>query len=131
MICSICSNEIRTLGHNAYPYKTGTCCDECNLKHVVPLRFFLTGEVKDCVLIISADGIISYKKIETGELILQTSQEIVGGYIEFYPMKDDKFFFIVDEEGVLKQKKWNPLAFQLFEIKMVGTLLVSPKNLLK
>jgi hypothetical protein len=47
------------------------------------------------VLIISTDGKISYKRIETEELTLETAQEIVGGYIEFYPFKDDNFCFII------------------------------------
>lgn len=67
----------------------------CNIKHVIPLRIFLSGDVKNQVLIISTDGKISYKRIETEELTLETAQEIVGGYIEFYPFKDDNFCFII------------------------------------
>ena len=131
MKCSICEKEITQHGNNAYPYKIGNCCDECNLNHVLSLRFFLTGGVKNQVLIISTDGKITYKRIETDELTLETAQEIVGGYIEFYPIKDDNFYFIVDEEGIIKQKKINHLALELFKINIVGTLLVCPKQFLR
>jgi len=131
MKCSICKKEIKEHSNNAQPYKSGDCCDECNFKYVLPLRVFLTGSVKDQVLIISTVGKIAYQKIDTDELLLETSQKIVEGYIEFYPIKDDNFYYLVDEEGILQEKKANPLALKLFNIKVVGTLLVCPKNLLK
>lgn len=131
MKCSICEKEITHHANNAYPYKIGDCCDGCNIKHVIPLRIFLSGDVKNQVLIISTDGKISYKIIETEELTLETAQEIVGGYIEFYPFKDDNFCFTIDEEGILKQKEINHLALELFSIEVVGTLLVCPKQLLR
>ena len=36
--CSICSKEIVGYGNNAQPVNDGTCCDECNMKVVVPER---------------------------------------------------------------------------------------------
>lgn len=37
-ICSITGKPYVGYGHNAYPFP-GTCCDEANLKYVIPARF--------------------------------------------------------------------------------------------
>lgn len=37
-ICCICNNRINGYGNIAEPYKSGTCCDECNKKFVIPAR---------------------------------------------------------------------------------------------
>ena len=45
MKCSICDGPIKVLptgwstGNDARPVKDGRCCDECNLKVVIPRRF--------------------------------------------------------------------------------------------
>lgn len=36
--CCICGEEIDGYGNNAEPYKTGKCCDGCNIKFVIPAR---------------------------------------------------------------------------------------------
>lgn len=36
--CCICGEEIVGYGNNAEPYKSGRCCDACNLKFVIPAR---------------------------------------------------------------------------------------------
>lgn len=38
MKCCICGNEIVGSGNNAEPVKTGTCCDDCNMDIVIPVR---------------------------------------------------------------------------------------------
>lgn len=40
-ICSICGKEYVGYGNNAQPVNDGRCCDECNLKIVVPYRIYL------------------------------------------------------------------------------------------
>ena len=44
LICSICGKPIKGYGHNSVPVKEGRCCDECNVKVVIPTRthFFET-----------------------------------------------------------------------------------------
>lgn len=37
-ICCICGEPYKGYGNNAEPYKHGYCCDECNLKFVIPAR---------------------------------------------------------------------------------------------
>lgn len=41
MKCSICGKEIIKYGNGAYPVSFGKCCDECNLKVVIPARIKL------------------------------------------------------------------------------------------
>ena len=43
-------------------------------------------------------------------------------------MKHEHLLFLVDEEGLIKQKKFNDLAFELFGIDVVGNLVLCPKK---
>ena len=38
MKCVICGEKISGHGNNADPVKRGCCCDDCNIKVVVPER---------------------------------------------------------------------------------------------
>ena len=37
-VCCICGEEYKGYGNNAEPYKKGRCCDQCNMKFVIPYR---------------------------------------------------------------------------------------------
>lgn len=37
-ICSICGKEYEGYGNNAQPVNSGRCCNECNIKIVIPRR---------------------------------------------------------------------------------------------
>lgn len=41
MKCVICGKEIQGYGNNAIPLKKGRCCDDCNIKYVIPKRIEL------------------------------------------------------------------------------------------
>lgn len=130
MKCEICHKEITGYDCNAWPLSKGRCCQECDDKYVVPLRIFLSGIVKDQILILKADNSIEYESVDK-ELSLKKSQDIVEGYIELYPLQDKQFYFIVNEEGMLKKLKFNELAYKLFGIEVLGNMIVCPKNLFK
>lgn len=36
--CSICGKKYDGYGNNAQPVNNGRCCDECNIKVVIPRR---------------------------------------------------------------------------------------------
>ena len=42
MKCSICGKEIGKMSNSAYPVTDAKCCDECNLRVVVPARIQLS-----------------------------------------------------------------------------------------
>lgn len=130
MKCEICQKEITGYDCNVWPLSTGRCCQECNNKYVVPLRIFLSGMIKDQILILKVDNTIEFESVDR-ELTLKKSQSIVEGYIELYPLQDKHFYFIVNEEGMLKNMKFNELAFKLFGIEVLGNMIVCPKNLFK
>lgn len=131
MRCDICNKEIVGYEHNAWPMGDGKCCTECDDKYVVPLRIFLTGIMNDRILILDAvKNEISFEKI-SDELTLKKAQNIVEGYIELYPVKDDNFYFIVNEEGIIKKLKENKLAYQIFGLEVLGNMIVCPKGLFK
>ena len=44
--CIICSQRINNFGNNALPIIEGQCCDECNQRLVVPMRFRISYLVK-------------------------------------------------------------------------------------
>ena len=53
--CCLCGKEYNHFGNNTLPIKDGRCCDECDLRFVVPIRIiehtgqfkFLQKELKD------------------------------------------------------------------------------------
>ena len=131
MKCDICHKEIKGYDCNAWPLSKGRCCQECDDKYVVPLRIFLSGAIKDQILILKAENSTFEFEAIDKELPLKKSQDIVQGYIELYPVKNPHFFFIVNEEGLLKKLKYNELAYRLFGLNVLGNMIVCPKNLFK
>ncbi len=45
--CCICGKLIKGYGNEAYPVKNGRCCDECNMKKVIPARFWMLNAALD------------------------------------------------------------------------------------
>lgn len=131
MKCSICNKSFNGKGNNSEPFKREKCCDECSLDIVVPLRIFLNGYNFNNLMIIQPNGKIKYNKLRDNKISLKQLQRLLKGIIEFYPKKDELFFYVVDEEGLIKGKQINKLAYELFDIKIVGDLLVIPKELIK
>lgn len=129
MKCSICGREFMGYGNNPAPLNRKKCCDACNSQIVMPLRIYLSGGNKSTVLVIEPNFVVSYIEVKENKIPLKTLQEMVDGYIQVYPKGDDNFFFIVDEDGLLKRKELNLLASELFGIKIVGNLVVLPKQL--
>lgn len=129
MKCQICNKEIKGYDNNAWPIVEGRCCSECNEKLVVPVRLFLAGCLKDKILVLTSDDNQMYLKDVQEELSLKEAQEIVKGYIELIPIKHDKFYFIINEEGLIKNLKPNKNAKRLFRFDIVGNLIVCPKEL--
>lgn len=129
--CALCGRKITGKGNNPAPFSGDVCCNQCNDNAVVPLRAYLNGAQPKTLLTIEPNGVMIYVDVEEEEASLKELQTLVGGYIEVYPKDDDRFVFIVDEEGLLKDKEYNHLANQLFGIDVVGPLVVCPKELFK
>jgi hypothetical protein len=36
--CSICGGPYRGDGNDAGPVRAGSCCDDCNVRYVIPVR---------------------------------------------------------------------------------------------
>jgi hypothetical protein len=63
---------------------------------------------------------------------LEQFQYAVGGYIELVNyITDDNFEVIVDEEGLVKNKKLNYLALEITGVSLRGDVLILRKGLLK
>ena len=89
------------------------------------------GTNKNTALLLEPNGVISYHVEKEKTMPLETMQEMVEGYIEVYPKQDANFLFIINEEGLIHNKKPNMLAYEIFGISVVGNLLVIPKNLIE
>lgn len=63
---------------------------------------------------------------------LEELQVNVGGYIEVYPkvLLENTMLF-VDEEGLLKKRKYNQLCKDIFRIDVVGDCLLVPNEMLR
>jgi hypothetical protein len=62
---------------------------------------------------------------------LEKMQKAVGGYIELVRYDDDNFDIVVDEEGLIKNKKINRLAYAITGIELAGTVLFLKRGVLK
>lgn len=129
-ICDICGKDIIGYGNNSDPINCGRVCDDCNFDYVLPLRIFLSGYVNDnTVLVLNTNFELDMVHIDINNT-LEELQKLVSGLIEIYPKEDDKFLYIVDEEGICKNKEYNALAKLIFDIDVVGDLVVCKKELM-
>ena len=128
MRCSICDKVIEGTGNNPSPFKRDVCCDECNESIVLQLRLFLSGNTKKQLLVITPYNDITFLEFDADDVPLKDLQELVDGYIELYPIQNEYFHFIVDEEGYIKDKAPNELAYELFGVQVLGNLVLCPKE---
>ena len=93
------------------------------------LEDYLKNKGNKQLLLVDPNNYLLYMDTEEEKASLKELQRLVDGYIELYPKEDENFFFIVDEEGLIKNKPYNTLAKQLFDVDVVGPLVVCPKEL--
>ena len=127
--CSICGCQFDGFGNNSAPLKRGECCKKCDDEVVLPLRLFFAGAMKNALLVLGEDNGITYHQINSDHAELKLLQKLVGGYIELYPYDSDRFYLIVDEDGYPKNRQFNGLANEIFNIIAVGNVVVCPKEL--
>ena len=87
------------------------------------------GESLKRLLVVEPSGCLIFVDVEEDKVSLKELQRLVDGYIELYPKRDTKFQYIVDEEGLLKNKPYNRLAKELFDVDVVGSLVLCPTGL--
>ena len=129
-VCSICNKEYDGYGNNAWPFNRDECCTTCNNSIVIPLRIFLSGSIKNQILCINTNRELIYMPVNE-EVKLETLQELVNGYIEVYPIKDKYFYYIVNEEGILRNMEYNVTAKEILGIDVYGSVIIVPKRLFK
>lgn len=130
MKCCYCGKETTLReANNAAPLRTDSCCNECNIKVVLPYRIFLsTYDAKNTALLIKQDSLELIKP--KGEYFtLEELQAAVGGYIEIAPALDKDYITVVNEEGLLLGLPLNNLYLQMFGRKLVGDIFVVPRKI--
>ena len=129
--CVICGHPIDGYGNNPMPLRGDSCCDDCNLKVVIPLRLFWDGSNQDRAMILGEDNSIKFIKPQYQFFTLEQLQKAVKGYIEVHPLKVPRHLILVNEDGSLKQMKSNRLAELAFDIQVVGPALICPSHLME
>lgn len=129
MKCCICGKEIKGYGNNPFPIAGKTCCDECNVKVLLPYRLFLSRmKNRDAALMITSTE-LTLVKPNGKYFTLKELQKAVDGYIEIGPEILPDFLTVVNEEGLLIGLKINRLASILFDKKYVGNVLLVPRKI--
>ena len=129
-ICPICGKEFKDYGNNADPINCDDVCDDCNIDVVIPLRIYFSGYCDGKLLLINTNNEVEIIKIDTNNTLKQL-QTLLGGLVEVVPKEDDKYLYLVDEEGLFKSKELNWIGENLFDITVVGDIVVIPKEYFK
>ncbi len=130
MKCCFCGKEIKGYGNNASPVVNATCCDECNLKVVLPYRIFLKSYYKkeDTALLVTPDEIKLAKPADK-YCSLKELQEAVNGYFELGAEVLPNYLTVVNDEGLIRKFKFNKLMYHLFGIEVYGNALIVPREI--
>ncbi len=129
MKCCICGKDIKGYGNNPFPIAGKICCDECNVKVVLPYRLFLSRmKNKDAALMITSTE-LKLVKPNGKHFTLKELQNAVDGYIEIGPEILPDFLMVVNEEGLLIGLERNKLASILFDKEYVGNVLLVPRKI--
>ena len=99
-----------------------------NQKNNEELARYLQGEHNKRLLVIEPSDTLVYVDVVNDKVSLEEYQRLVDGYIEVYPSNDEHYIYLVDEEGLLKGRDFNELAFELLGIEAVGPVVVVPKE---
>lgn len=126
--CSICGKEFDGYGNNPSPFSGDSCCDDCNLNIVIQTRIFLITQKRDSALRLNSDNTIEIIKPKGKYFTLKELQKSIGGYIEVYPALYKDHLIVCDEEGMIKNKKFNRLFKKLTTIGLLGSVLLVPEE---
>jgi len=129
--CVVCGAGIEGHGNNPSPINGDTCCDDCNMNVIIPLRVFWNDNNQHQALIMYENNGIQFIKPEGKFFTLEQLQQAVKGYIEVHPHKVPNHLILVNEEGLMKNMKPNRLASLALGIKVVGPTLICPTKLME
>ena len=127
MKCCICGKEIVGYGNSPSPIAGNRCCDECNMKIVMPVRIFLRSLDNEKHALLIKEQEVQVVKPKDKYFTLKELQTAVDGYIEILPSCFTTYLDVVNEEGRLKGLYFNTIAYLLFDRDYVGNVLVCPK----
>ena len=130
--CCLCGKEIdERESNNAFPFK-GRCCNECNIKKVIPTRYALSLKY---ALLFKAPTTDSNGGIDVithpEDLKLYDLQEKVNGYIEMIDLCND-YVLIVNENGRLFDLPtnivWSKMEMSDLCVPLVGNVILMRKK---
>lgn len=129
MKCCICGKEIDGYGNSVSPLNGSKCCDDCNLRVVVPLRIFLRSlDTQEYALLVKEKE-VQLVKPDDKHFTLKELQTAVHGYIEVVPSIFTNYLDVVNEEGKLKGLYFNKIIYLLLDREYVGNVLICPTRI--
>ena len=127
MKCCICGKEImEKYGNNPWPVKEeGECCDDCNIKYVIPARIEMSTQEVDTITALLVEPGRQPRTVEIANE-LKSLQDAVGGYIEVvYPFKDPVCLIMNEEGKIIGLPQNRPIFIDgKFVDMLVGSFLV-------
>ena len=129
MKCSICGKEIVGYGNSIYPLEGRKCCDECNMKVVMPVRIFIRSLPKRNNAMLIKENEVVLVKPDDKYFTLKELQTAVEGYIEVVPSIFRNYLDVLNEEGKLKGKYFNVITYLLLDREYVGNVLICPTKI--
>ena len=125
-ICDICDKKFTGYGNNPTPLRGSVCCDECNLKIVVPIRIYQSTKEPTNALLFKQDGSVTKIKPKGTYFTLKELQTLVGGLIELYPKRLHDHLIVCNEEGLLLDLEPNDVFRKYANITLMGDVLLCP-----
>jgi len=125
--CDICQKKFSGYGNNPAPIRASVCCDECNLKIVVPLRIYQSTKEPTSALLFKQDGTLTKIKPKDTYFTLKELQTLVGGLIELYPKRLHNHLIVCNEEGLLLDLEPNDIFRKYANITLMGDVLLCPE----
>ena len=129
MKCSICGKEIVGYGNSIYPLEGRKCCDECNMKVVMPVRIFIRSLPKRNNAMLIKENEVVLVKPDDKYFTLKELQTAVEGYIEVVPSIFRGYLDVLNEEGKLKGQYFNIITYLLLDREYVGNVLICPTKI--
>lgn len=101
-------------------------CVDCHKRYINPIRKFLRES--KYMMLIKTNYELKLIDISNEKFNIRKIQELIGGYIEIFSYKNEKYFVLVNEDGINLRLEINNLAKDIFDIYAFGNIVIIPKD---
>ncbi|MCL2521271.1 MAG: DUF3846 domain-containing protein [Erysipelotrichales bacterium] len=125
-ICSLCEKSIMEDAIKSEVFDGKTFCSKC-MNKIMPLKMFLENESPKHALLFKTEGTVEVIRPKDEHFILEEIQKCVNGLIQIYPTPYKEKLIVCNQEGLLKRLPINTWFEKLFQIKLIGDILLCPQ----